>query len=112
MKIPLLHNFNAIKGEVISLSIGYNNVVASESLFACVRKYLPDEEYKARFDIDVSTDELENDEASKITLSLDTNSLAVGNYQWDLFIWSGEHPIKCLVKGQVTIVEGVSNRGK
>lgn len=112
MKLPVLHNFNAIKGEVISLSIGYNNVVASESLFACVRKHSPDEEYKAKFDIDVSTDELENDEASKITLSLDTNALAVGKYQWDLFIWNGDHPIKCLVKGQITIVEGVSNRGK
>lgn len=112
MKLPVLHNFNAIKGEVISLSIGYNNVVASESLFACVRKYSPDEEYKAKFDIDVSTDELENDEASKITLSLDTNALAVGKYQWDLFIWNGVLPFKCLVKGQITIVEGVSNRGK
>ena len=44
MKLPVLHNLDAIKGEVISLSIGYNNVVASESLFACVRKYSPDEE--------------------------------------------------------------------
>ena len=112
MKLPVLHNFNAIKGEVISLNIGYNNVVSSESLFACVRKYSPDEGYKAKFDIDVSTDELENDEASKITLSLDTNALAVGKYQWDLFIWNDDHPIKCLVKGQITIVEGVSNRGK
>ena len=99
MKLPVLHNFNAIKGEVISLSIGYNNVVASE-------------EYKAKFDIDVSTDELENDEASKITLSLDTNALAVGKYQWDLFIWNGDRPIKCLVKGQVNVIEGISNRGK
>lgn len=89
MKLPVLHNFNAIKGEVISLNIGYNNVVASESLFACVRKYSPDEDYKAKFDIGVSTDELESDEASKITLSLDTNALEVGKYQWDLFIWSG-----------------------
>ena len=104
MKLPVLHNFNAIKGEVISLSIGYNNVVASESLFACVRKYSPDEEYKAKFDIDVSTDELENDEASKITLSLDTNALAVGKYQRGLFIWNGDRPIKCLVKGQVNVV--------
>ena len=86
MKLPVLHNFNAIKGEVISLSIGYNNVVASESLFACVRKYSPDEEYKAKFDIDVSTDELENDEASKITLSLDTNALAVGKYQGLIYL--------------------------
>ena len=69
--LPVLHNFNAIKGELISLNIGYNNVVASENLFACVRKY-----------------------------------------QWDLFIWNGNRPIKCLVKGQVDIIEGISNRGK
>lgn len=112
MKLPVLHNFNAIKGEVISLNIGYNNLVASESLFACVRKNLMDEDYKAKFDIGVSTDELESDEASKITLTLDTNALEVGKYQWDLFLWSGDHPIKCLVKGQINIVEGISNRGK
>lgn len=112
MKLPVVHNFNAIKGEMISLSIGYNNVVTSESLFACVRKYLWDEEYKAKFDIDVSTEALENDEASKITISLDTNTLEAGKYQWDLFLLNGNHPIKCLVKGQVDIIEGVSNRGK
>lgn len=112
MKLPVLHNFNAIKGEVISLSIGYNNVVASESLFACVRKYSPDEEYKAKFNIDVSEDDLEANELCKIALSLDTNGLEVGKYQWDLFLWSGDRPIKCLVKGQINIVEGISNRGK
>ena len=110
--LPVLHNFNAIKGELISLNIGYNNVVASENLFACVRKYWTDEDYKAKFDISVSTDDLENDEASKITLSLDTNPLEVGKYQWDLFLWNGNRPIKCLVKGQVDIIEGISNRGK
>ena len=112
MKLPVLHNFKAIQGEVISLNIGYNNTVSSDNLFACVRKYSPDEDYKAKFDIGVSTDELESDEASKITLSLDTKTLEVGKYQWDLFLWSGDHPIKCLVKGQITIVAGVSNRGK
>nr|DAV87963.1 MAG TPA: hypothetical protein [Caudoviricetes sp.] len=112
MKLPVLHNLDAIKGEVISLNIGYNNVVASESLFACVRKYRTDEDYKAKFDINVSTDKLESDEASKITLSLDTNTLEAGKYQWDLFLWSGDRPIKCLVKGQVGIIEGISNRGK
>ena len=64
------------------------------------------------FSIDVSTDNLEDDELCKITLSLDTGTLDVGKYQWDLFLWSGDHPIKCLVKGQVNIIEGVSNRGK
>lgn len=112
MKLPVLHNFNAIKGEVISLNIGYNNVVASESLFACVRKYADSEDYKAKFDIGVSEDDLEANEVCKIALSLDTNGLAVGKYQWDLFLWSGDRPIKCLVKGQVNVIEGISNRGK
>ena len=95
MKLPVLHNFKAIQGEVISLNIGYNNTVSNDNLFACVRKLAHDEEYKAKFNIDVSEDDLE-----------------VGKYQWDLFLWSGDHPIKCLVKGQVNIIEGISNRGK
>ena len=112
MKLPVLHNFNVIKGETITLNVGYTNMVDSESLFACVRKYPTDEEYKAKFDISVSQDGLENDELCKIALSLDTNGLEVGKYQWDLFLWSGDHPIKCLVKGQINIIEGISNRGK
>lgn len=112
MKLPVLYNFNAIKGEVISLNIGYNNVVASESLFACIRKYPTDDEYKAKFDVSVSQEGLEGDELCKIILNLDTNILNHGKYYWDLFLWSGDHPIKCLVKGQINIVEGISNRGK
>lgn len=112
MKLPVLHNFKVIQGEVISLNIGYNNIVEGENLFACVRKLAHDEEYKAKFDIDVSKDDLEADEGCKIVLSLNTNGLEVGKYQWDLFLWSGNNPIKCLVKGQINIVEGVSNRGK
>lgn len=112
MKLPVLHNFNAIKGEVFFLNIGYNNLVEEADLFACVRKYPYDEEYEAKFSIDVSTDALKDDEACKITLSLDTNTLEAGKYQWDLFLWSGDRPIKCLVKGQVNVIEGISNRGK
>ncbi len=112
MKLPVLHNFKAIQGEVISLNVGYNNIVSSDNLFACVRKLAHDEAYKAKFNINVSEVDLEADELCKIDLSLDTNSLEVGKYQWDLFLWSGDHPIKCLVKGQINIIEGVSNRGK
>ena len=112
MKLPVPHSFNAIKGEVISLNIGYNNLVEEGNLFACVRKHSYDEEYKAKFSINVSTDNLEDDEACKIALSLDTGALEVGKYQWDLFLWSGDRPVKCLVKGQVNIIEGISNRGK
>ncbi|MDK7738907.1 hypothetical protein QP561_01465 [Veillonella nakazawae] len=112
MKLPVLHNLDAIKGEVISINIGYNNLVDETNLFACVRKCPYDEEYKAKFNIDVSEDDLEANELCKITLSLDTNGLEVGKYQWDLFLWSGDHPIKCLVKGQINIIEGISNRGK
>ena len=58
------------------------------------------------------SDALKDDEACKITLSLDTNTLEAGKYQWDLFLWNGDRPIKCLVKGQVNVIEGISNRGK
>ena len=112
MKLPVLHNFNSIKGEIISLHIGYNNVVASESLFACVRKYANSEEYEAKFDIEVSYEDLQPDEACKIALHLDTSVLNIGKYQWDLFLWVGGQPVKCLVKGQIDIINGVSNRGK
>lgn len=108
MKLPVLYNFNAIKGEIISLHIGYNNVVASESLFACVRKYANSEDYEAKFNIDVSDDVL----GCKIALHLDTSVLEIGRYQWDLFLWVGDHPVKCLIKGQIDIINGVSNRGK
>ena len=112
MKLPALHNFNAIKGEVISLKIGYNNVVASENLFACVRKYANSEDYKAKFNIEVSEDDLQQGEICKIALHLDTSVLDIGKYQWDLFLWVGENPVKCLVKGLIDIINGVSNRGK
>ena len=41
----------------------------------------------------------------------DTDTLSRGNHYWDLFLWSGNKPIKCLIKGEITICEGVSNRG-
>lgn len=112
MKLPVLHDLKAVKGETISVNIGYSNIVEADSLFACVRKLANDEEYQAKFNIDVSTDDLESDENCKIVLSLNTNDLKGGSYKWDLFLWSGDHPIKCLVKGQVNIIEGISNRGK
>ena len=110
--LPVQHNFNVIKGEAITLNVGYTNAVDSESLFACVRKYPTDEEYKAKFDVAVSQEGLEGDELCKIILTLDTNVLSHGKYHWDLFLWSGEKPIKCLIKGEITIAEGISNRGK
>ena len=87
--LPVLHNFNAIKGEIISLNIGYNNVVASENLFACVRKYRTDEDYKAKFDISVSTDDLENKALQvkmaltvlKATLALKVNLELLGSVE-------------------------------
>ena len=104
--LPVQHNFNVIKGEAITLNVGYTNAVDSESLFAC-------EIFKqAKFDVAVSQEGLEGDELSKIILSLDTNTLDYGKYYWDLFLWSGEKPIKCLIKGEITIAEGISNRGK
>ena len=29
----------------------------------------------------------------------------MASYHWDLFLWSGEKPIKCLIKGEITIAE-------
>ena len=109
---PVEHNLVAIKGEFITLTIGYNGTVEAEDLFSCVRKFAQDEQYKAKFNIEVSKDNLTADERCRIIISLDTNGLKVGKYVWDLFIWGGSHPVKCLVKGKVTILEGVSNRGK
>nr|DAK39009.1 MAG TPA: hypothetical protein [Caudoviricetes sp.] len=109
---PVKHNLSAIKSEFITLTIGYNGTVEPEDLFSCVRKFTHDEQYKAKFNIDVSKDNLTADERCRIILSLDTKELNVGRYVWDLFIWAGGRPVKCLVKGQLTILEGVSNRGK
>lgn len=110
--IPVEHNLSAIRGEFITLTIGYNVEVEQEDLFSCVRKFTWNERYIAKFNITVSKDNLSAGESCRIILSLDTKELNVGRYAWDLFIWAGSRPVKCLVKGQLTILEGVSNRGK
>lgn len=109
---PVKHNLSVIRGEFIILTIGYNGEVESEDLFACVRKFVQDDHYEAKFNIAVSKDNLAVGESCRIILSLDTKNLNVGRYVWDLFVWAGDRPVKCLVKGQLTILEGVSNRGK
>lgn len=109
---PVKHNLSAIKGEFITLTIGYNGEVESEDLFACVRKFIQDDHYEAKFNITVSKDNLAAGERCRIILSLDTKEFLDGRYVWDLFVWADGRPVKCLVKGQLTILEGVSNRGK
>lgn len=109
---PVKHNLSAIKGEFITLTIGYNSLVEPDDLFACVRKFVQDDHYEAKFNITVSKDNLAAGERCRIILSLDTKELNVGRYVWDLFFWAGGRPVKCLIKGQLTILEGVSNRGK
>ena len=109
---PVNHNLSAIKGEFITLTIGYNGTVEAEDLFSCVRRSTQDDHYEAKFNITVSKDNLAAGERCRIILSLDTKNLNVGRYVWDLFIWADGRPVKCLVKGQLTILEGVSNRGK
>lgn len=106
------HNLSAIKGEFITLTIGYNGEVEAEDLFACVRKFIQNDHYEAKFNITVSKDNLAAGERCRIILSLDTKEFLDGRYVWDLFVWAGDRPVKCLVKGQLTILEGVSNRGK
>lgn len=44
---PVKHNLSAIKGEYITLTIGYNGTVEAEDLFSCVRKFAQDEQYRA-----------------------------------------------------------------
>ena len=110
--IPVKHNLSVIRGEFITLTIGYNGEVESEDLFSCVRKFVQDNHYEAKFNITVSKDNLAAGERCRIILSLDTKELLDGRYAWDLFVWAGDRPVKCLVKGQLTILEGVSNRGK
>lgn len=109
---PVKHNLSAIKGEFITLTIGYNGEVEPEDLFACVRKFVQDDHYEAKFNITVSKDNLAAGECCRIILSLDTKEFLDGRYVWDLFVWADGRPVKCLVKGQLTILEGVSNRGK
>ena len=109
---PVKHNLSSIRGEFITLSVGYSGSVEPEDLFSCVRKFVQDDHYEAKFNITVSKDNLATGERCRIILSLDTKELLDGRYAWDLFIWAGGRPVKCLVKGQLTILEGVSNRGK
>ena len=110
--LPVKHNLKSVKGEYITLVIGYSVEIEASDLFACVRKYAWDEEYITKFDIQTTTDGLADGERCKIILTLDTNNLVHGNYQYDLFVWAGSKPVKCLVGGQISIVEGISNRGK
>ena len=109
---PVKHNLSAIKGEFITLTIGYNGTVEAEDLFSCVRKFVQDDHFEAKFNTTVSKDNLAAGERCRIILSLDTKELLDGRYVWDLFIWAEGRPVKCLIKGQLTILEGVSNRGK
>ncbi len=109
---PVKHNLSAIKGEFITLTIGYNGAVEPDDLFACVRQFVQDDHYEAKFNITVSKDNLAAGERCRIILSLDTKEFLDGRYVWDLFVWADGRPVKCLVKGQLTIIEGVSNRGK
>ena len=43
--LPVKHNLMSVKGEYITLVIGYSNLLDASDLFACVRKYMWDEEY-------------------------------------------------------------------
>lgn len=106
------HNLNAVRGEFVSLIVGYGVDVDASDVFACIRKTSWQDDYEAKFNIEVLHDDLAQGEACKIKLVIDTNLVKAGGYVWDLFLWGGSRPIKCLVRGKLTIAEGVSNRGK
>ena len=112
MMDPQTHNLNAVRGEFVSLIVGYGVNVDASDVLACIRKTIWQDDYAAKFNIEVIHDDLAQGEACKIKLVLDTNLLEAGVYVWDLFLWGGSRPIKCLVKGKLTVSEGVSNRGK
>lgn len=38
--LPVKHNLMSVKGEYITLVIGYSNLLDASDLFACVRKYM------------------------------------------------------------------------
>ena len=112
MKLPVEHNIQVYQGEFITMTIGCDTVVNAEDVFACIRRYSWDDEIIERFVITNSTSELLEGEKSKLNLTLYTNSIDSGTYYWDLFIWAGNRPVKCLVKGKIIIKQGISNRGK
>ena len=95
---PVKHNLSAIKGEFITLTIGYNSSVEPEDLFSCVRKFVQDDHYEAKFNITLSKDNLAAGESCKIILSLDTKELNVGRYVWDLFVWAWIDRLNVLLK--------------
>ena len=100
--LPVEHNMSVYKGEYIALTIGCDSVINADDVFACLRRYSWDD----------SEQPLLEGEKSKLNLTLDTNSIDSGTYYWDLFIWAGNRPVKCLVKGKIIIKQGISNRGK
>lgn len=110
--LPVEHNMNVYKGEYIALTIGCDSVINADDVFACLRRYSCDDEIIGRFVITNSEQPLLEVEKSKLNLTLDTNSIDSGTYYWDLFIWAGNRPVKCLVKGKIIIRQGISNRGK
>lgn len=110
--LPVEHNIQVYQGEYITLTIGCDTVVNAEDVFACIRRCSWDDEIIGRFVVTNITTELQDGEKSKLNLTLDTNSITSGTYYWDLFIWAGNRPVKCLVKGKILIKQGISNRGK
>lgn len=112
MKLPVLHNIQVYQGEYITLNIGCDSVINADDVFACIRRYSLDDEIIERFVITNSEQPLLEGEKSKLNLTLDTNSIDSGTYYWDLFIWAGNRPVKCLVNGEIIIKQGISNRGK
>ena len=71
---PVKHNLSAVKGEFITLTIGYNSSVEPEDLFSCVRKFVQDDHYEAKFNITVSKDNLAAGERCRIILKAKSNN--------------------------------------
>ena len=110
--LPVKHDMTAYQGEYITLTIGCDSVINADDVFACIRRYSWDDEIIERFVITNSTSELLDGEKCKLNLTLDSNSIDSGTYYWDLFVWVGNRPVKCLVKGKIIIKQGIRDRGK
>lgn len=52
------HNLNAVRGEFVSLIVGYGVDVDASDVFACIRKTSWQDDYEAKFNIEVLHDDL------------------------------------------------------
>ena len=110
--VPQVHNIHIVRGEPIIVDIGYNVEVTADELFACIREHPSSDTVLAKFAISVNKDDLQPGDSININMVAETSSIKLNKVHYDLFIWSGHKPIKCLLRGKIFIHDSVSDRGK